>query len=71
MGLMFVMTQNKGGLLVNEEFSVPEIDFYKKHTQKTIGYLFPKNIYRELGNERWPVLIVLQKCCKESNVKTV
>jgi hypothetical protein len=35
MGLMFVMTQNKGGLLVNEEFSVPEIDFYKKHTQKT------------------------------------
>jgi hypothetical protein len=68
---MFVMIQNKGGLLVNEEFSVPEIDFYKKHTQKTIGYLLPKSTYRELSKERWPVFIVLQKRCKESNVKTV
>jgi hypothetical protein len=71
MDLTSVMTQNKGGLLVNEEFSVPEIDFYKKHTQKTIGYLLPKKTYKELNNERWPVLFVLQKCCKESNVKTV
>jgi len=68
---MSVMTQNKVGLLVNEEFSVPGIDVYKKHTQKTIGYLLPKKTYKELNNERWPVLFVLQKRCKERNVKTV
>ncbi len=68
---MSVITQNKGGLLVNEEFSVPEMDFYKKHTQKTIGHLLPQKQYKELSNERWPVLFVLQKRCKESNVKTI